>query len=204
MPTDVPSPINLRSMDDALAWEASAAVKRPWRAEFFAAFVSAIASAPPRINRVLELGSGPGFLAHELLLALPLSEYVALDFSAAMHQLALARLGPLSSAVRFAERSFREPAWMAGLGVFDCVVTNQAVHELRHKRHATTLHRQVRGVLAPKGSYLVCDHVAGPDGMKDDQLYMSGSEQREALLAAGFITVELLLQKGGLVLHKAT
>jgi SAM-dependent methyltransferase len=201
--SDVPSPIDLRTIGDAQAWEASAMVKRPWRSKFFAAFASAIGAAPARVTRVLELGSGPGFLAYELLSALPAIEYVALDFSPAMHQLASARLGPLASRVQFVERSFREPGWADGLGIFDCVVTNQAVHELRHKRHAAGLHRQVRDILAPNGTYLVCDHFAGEGGMKDDQLYASVEEQREALLAAGFATVTLLLHEGGLVLHQA-
>jgi predicted methyltransferase len=43
-------------------------------------------------------------------------------------------------------------------------MTNQAVHELRHKRHARELHRQVARLLTPGGSYLVCDHFCGPGG----------------------------------------
>jgi SAM-dependent methyltransferase len=203
MAEDVPSPIDLRIMEDARAWEASASMKRPWRSEFFAAFASAISDTSPAIDRVLELGSGPGFLAAELLSKLPSFEYVALDFSPAMHQLALARLGRLSSRVTFVERSFRGPEWANGLGRFGAVVTNQAVHELRHKRHAIGLHRQVREVLRPNGVYLVCDHFAGRDGMANDQLYMSVDEQRDILHTAGFTTVNLLLQRGGLVLHEA-
>jgi len=34
-------------------------------------------------------------------------------------------------------------------------------------------------------------------------LYMSVAEQREALLSAGFVTVEQVLLKSGLVLHDA-
>ena len=178
--------------------------KRPWRTEFFAAFESAIASAVVPVRRVLELGSGPGFLAEHLLRKLPLPSYVALDFSAAMHRLAAERLGPLASHVQFVECSFREASWPEGLGVFECVVTNQAVHELRHKRYAGALHARVRQVLSPGGSYLVCDHFCGEGGMKNEQLYMSVEEQRSALLGAGFAKVEQLMLKGGLILHHAT
>jgi SAM-dependent methyltransferase len=201
---DVPSPIDLRTLRDAQEWEASATSKRPWRAEFFAQFAASIAAAPFPVARILELGSGPGFLARELLSALPAVEYVALDFSAAMHQLAAHRLRPWLSRVRFEERSFLDAQWPDGLGTFECVMTNQAVHELRHKRHAPGLHRQVRGLLAPGGMYLVCDHFAGQEGMKNVDLYMSVDEQRAALLEAGFQTVEEVLRKGGLVLHQAT
>jgi SAM-dependent methyltransferase len=201
---DVPSPIDLRRMGDAVEWEATAMAKRPWRNDFFAAFSSAIGAWPTPAHRVLELGSGPGFLAAHLLEALPSISYVALDFSAAMHGLAAARLGPLASRVKFVERSFLDDRWPGELGLFDAIVTHQAVHELRHKDRACGLHSQAAGLLAPGGVYLVCDHVAGGGGMADDQLYMTVDEQAAALAAAGFGVVEQLLLKGGLVLHRAS
>lgn len=120
-----------------------------------------------------------------------------------MHELAKARLGELDTCATFIEGSFKEDNWEAGLGTFECVVTHQAVHELRHKRYAVELHRQVRKVLAPGGTYLVCDHFAGKDGMKNEALYMTISEQRQALLDAGFEIVRQVMAKGGLVLHYA-
>lgn len=178
--------------------------KRPWRTEFFSRFASEIASASPPVRRVLELGSGPGFLAAHILGAVSEeTEYVLLDFSASMHELAKARLSEFSTRIQFIERSFKEPSWPAGLGSFECVVTNQAIHELRHKRHAPVLHAQVRSLLSPGGMYLACDHFAGEEGMKNEQLYMTVAEQKQALLAAGFTSVEQLLVTGGLVLHHA-
>ncbi|RQO54367.1 class I SAM-dependent methyltransferase [Paucibacter sp. KBW04] len=203
MLSDVPSPIDLRLMRDAREWEKTAMSKRPWRTEFFEAFASEILSSGIRVRRILELGSGPGFLAEHLLGALPEVEYVALDFSLAMHELAAKRLGLLGSSVQFVERSFREPAWSNGLGQFGCIVTNQAVHELRHKRYAAELHQQVRSLLLPGGAYLVCDHFAGEGGMSNDQLYMTVAEQAAAFASAGFAKVDQVLLKGGLVLHRA-
>jgi len=52
---------------------------------------------PPRI---LDLGSGPGFLAQYILEAIPSAQYTMLDFSQAMHDLARERLGPLMKNVR--------------------------------------------------------------------------------------------------------
>lgn len=199
---DVPSPIDLTRMDDAREWAEQAMLKRPWRTEFFVEFARVLDEG--EAQQVLELGSGPGFLARHLLEALPQIQYTALDVSAAMHALAAERLGELQTRVSFVERSFREPAWVEGLGRFDHVVTIQAVHELRHKRYTAMLHEQVRGLLAPGGRYLVCDHFAGPGGMKNDQLYMSIDEQREALQRAGFARVEPVLLKRGLMLYLAT
>ncbi|MBY0469512.1 MAG: class I SAM-dependent methyltransferase [Burkholderiaceae bacterium] len=200
---DIPSPIDLRCWADAVEWEATAMAKRPWRTEFFSAISSAVAAAGQPAARVLELGAGPGFLARHLLETLPSIDYLALDFSPAMHRLAQQRLGPLASRTQFIERDFRAADWASGLGPVDVVVTHQAVHELRHKRHAAAWHRQVRRLLSPGGLYLVSDHFAGDGGMGNDALYMTVEEQRDALLSAGFPTVEQLLLKGGLVLHRA-
>jgi SAM-dependent methyltransferase len=153
---------------------------------------------------VLELGSGPGFLAADLLRSVAVSEYVALDFSDAMHELAARRLGSLGLNVTFLRRSFRDSDWFEGLGSFDWVVTLQAVHELRHKAHAPALADQVLTVLKPGGRYLVADHYLGSDGMRDDQLYMTVDEQRAVLEAAGFEEVRSLLSKGGIVLHQGS
>jgi len=201
-PPDVVSPIDLRLLEEATEWESTAMEKRPWRVEFFDTFVSRIGQNSEN-PKVLELGSGPGFLAAHILDRLPNVQMHLLDFSEAMHTLARARLGPNASAVKFIVRSFREPAWAEGLGTYDYVITNQAVHELRHKRHASELHRAVLPLLAKNATYLVCDHYVGVDGMKNDQLYMTVEEQRQALGNAGFKSVEQLLCKGGLVLHSA-
>lgn len=200
---DVPSPIDLRLMHDAAAWEASALRNRPCRPLFFTAFSRTVSGLGSARLRVLELGSGPGFLAERLLQEHPQISYVALDFSPAMHELATKRLGLFRDRITFVERSFREPSCFGDLGEFQCVVTHQAVHELRHKRHHLALHQSVRRILCPGGVYLVSDHYCGPGGQSNDQLYMSVEEQRASLFEAGFDHVEPLLQTGGLVLHEA-
>lgn len=199
MPVDVPSPMDLRRMDHALDWEASAMAKRPSRAEFFAAMVRALAGC----RNTLELGSGPGFLAEWLLRDDPRRRLTLIDFSPAMHELARRRLGYSARRAEFLERDFKTESWMCGLGMFDAVVTNQAVHELRHKTYASALHKQVRTLLAPGGNYLVCDHFAGPGGMANTDLYMTIEEQKSALAAAGFVVTEVL-RKEGMVLHHAS
>lgn len=206
MINDVPSPIDLRTMHDAKEWESTAMQKRPWRTDFFEAIAQEIRSISPRRSvHVLELGSGPGFLAKHLLDHTPnIARYVALDFSAAMHQLATQRLGEQASRVEFVERSFLQPTWHSDLGSFDFVVTHQAVHELRHKRHAASLHARVAQILKPSGRYLVCDHFSGEGGMKNTDLYMSSDEQAQALTQGGFMSVRCLLKEGGLVLHEAS
>lgn len=199
---DVPSPIDLKSPKDAMEWERTAMTVRPWRIEFFACFAAQIGKTHGP-QRVLELGSGPGFLAAHLLAALPAMTMTLLDFSAPMHELARARLAPHLQRINFIERSFKDPDWFNALGYFDYVITNQAVHELRHKRYASTLHRQVRDLLGPQGRYLVCDHHAGDGGMQNHDLYMTVDEHRETLLLAGYQSVSELKRQNGMVLYNA-
>ena len=203
MSQDVPSPIDLRDIDDAREWERTALSKRPSRPDFFELYATQISTHVRPIVSVLELGSGPGFLANHLLENLPDITYTALDFSGAMHELAHARLGKLAHRVQFIERSFKDDAWVDGLGAFDCVVTHQAIHELRHKRYATALHEQVFTILPAGGLYLICDHFAGSDGMINDQLYMTQDEQRAALISGGFGTPELLKTDDKLATYRA-
>ncbi len=200
---DVPSPIDLRDPRDAREWERTAQA-RPGRAEIFQAFVRELLALGKSDLTVLELGSGPGFLAAHLLDALPALHLMLLDFSAAMHDLARARLGPRATHVHFVERNFKEAGWSRGLGSFDAVISNQAVHELRHKNHAARLHVEVKEILKPSGVFLVSDHFFGEGGLGNDQLYMAVGEQRNALLGAGFSAVVQVTTAGSLVMHRAT
>jgi ubiquinone/menaquinone biosynthesis C-methylase UbiE len=201
--SDVPSLIDLRLMSDASEWEATSMERRPCRTEFFAKFADELVHVQPPAARILELGSGPGFLAHTLLTGSSDLRMTLLDFSEAMHVLARQRLGPMIDRVEFLARSFKDSDWFQDLNAFDAVVTNQAVHELRHKRYAEELHRQVAMVLRPRGTYLVCDHLFGPGGMTNDQLSITAAEQKCAIESAGYTSVCQVLLKGGLVMHRA-
>ena len=155
---DVPSPIDLRSRRDAREWAAPAMIRRPWREQFFQRFIVELRNRERM--RVLELGSGPGFLAQRILEAIPGVEYTLLDFSPAMHELARERLGPLMQRARPVLADFKCDGWNKELGVFDAVITNQAVHELRHKRHVLKLHQTVRSLLKAHGCYLAATIIS--------------------------------------------
>ncbi|GAB1261741.1 class I SAM-dependent methyltransferase [Aurantivibrio plasticivorans] len=198
---DVPSPIDLKNLKDAQEWEKNT-MRRPFRLDFFEAFFTQLSALNNPSLNVLELGSGPGFLAEYLLSRLPTLKISLLDNSPAMHSLAESRLGKYLDRVEFIEADFKQPHWNKELGTFDAVITLQAVHELRHKRYAAEFHKQVRPLLGENGVYLFCDHYCGTDAMQNDQLYMSIEEQRQSLAAAGFFYQEIL-NKGGRCLYNA-
>ncbi len=199
---DVPSPIDFHDQDQASAWVTETVRKRPWRPAFFATFCAALSRPGAAPIRVLELGSGPGHLAREVLAQCHTNRYVALDFSAAMHRLARDHLGELSARVEFLQRDFRDPQWTAGLGPFDAVVTMQAAHETRHTRHLVPLLRQARSLLEPDGRLLYCDHYFEPG--RNPLLHLDRAGQLAALTAAGFSSVRVLHDENGMALYEAT
>lgn len=199
---EVPSPIDFKNMGDAQAWEKEA-MERPHRLEFFEKFSEELKNInKPQIS-VLELGSGPGFLANYLLNTLPNIYITLIDFSEAMHTLCKKRNNSLLKRIKFITRDFKESNWSQGLGKFDAVITNQAVHELRHKSYAEKLHRDVKPLLNKTGVYLVCDHYYEENTNKNNQLYMNLKEHTNSLQTAGY-RVSNILVKGGRVLNRAT
>jgi SAM-dependent methyltransferase len=198
---DLPIRVDFRDPATARTWIEETRIKRPYRPRFFAAFCAALASRPKL--RILELGSGPGQLAREILTHCDVTTYVALDFSPAMHELAAEHLGELAPRVTFVTRDFREPAWPDGLGAFDAVVTLQAAHETRHKRHLVPLLQRARTVTAPGGTLLYADHYLTP-ASKLPGLSPARDDQPLALGRAGFVDVALCYEEGNMALWCGT
>src|SRR5688572_33026267 len=113
VPMDVPSPIDFGRVEDAQAWADEANLKRPWRTHFFAAIVHELVRLGIPSASVLELGSGPGFLAERVLEALPAVTYTLLDSSAAMQELARVRVGH-GVGVQFVAADFTRDHWTDG------------------------------------------------------------------------------------------
>lgn len=78
---DVPYGNDWDSATEAAAYGEAADQARPWRSEIRDHIAARIAKLAPRA-RVLELGSGPGLLAHRVLQRCPhLETYTLMDFS---------------------------------------------------------------------------------------------------------------------------
>jgi SAM-dependent methyltransferase len=139
----VPSPIDLRDASDAQAWADGAESARPGRSQIRARIADEVARLPAGA-RVLELGSGPGFLAEEILVRCPnLARYTLFDFSPPMLVMSCSRLSRFAQA-EFVEGDFKAPRWPLALSrPYDAVLAMQAVHEVRHKLHGDRRSRRL-------------------------------------------------------------
>lgn len=198
---DVPYGNDWDSAAEAGAYAGESDRVRPWRVEVRDHIARQVAMLPPG-TRILELGSGPGLLARRVLETCPnVAAYTLLDFSEPMLAVSRERVASFP-AVSFLRASFKTDDWprIAG-GPFDCILSMQAVHELRHKQHARRLYQQVYSALAVPGRFLICDHTPFDDSPKSTTLYMTEAEQQATLVAAGFSDVRLDLRNHSLVLH---
>ena len=206
-PLDVPSAVDFHDPTQARAWAERTQRERPYRQAFFDRITSEVSRLAHGASHILELGSGPRFLADHILRRSPfLESYVLLDFSQAMLDASRERLKKLtmSTPLRFLRADFRDPTCTAQLQVVDAVVSMQAVHELRHKRRAPALYEQVLSILRPGGVVLICDHLPGPEAdARRRALFMTAEEQLAAFRAGGFGEVKVLLELKGMALYRA-
>jgi SAM-dependent methyltransferase len=203
---DVPYGEDFHDPAVAAAWADGVLRKRPWRLAIFDHFVGIVGALPAPDARVLELGSGPGFLAEQLLARCPnVAAYTLLDFSAPMLEQSRARLAAFQDRTRLVRADFKTDSWPSLVeGPFDFVVSLQAVHELRHKRHAARLYTQVVPLLRPGGEVLICDHL--PDGAHTPRhrvLYLELEEKLHALTQAGLVDAQVVWSEHCMALYRA-
>jgi hypothetical protein len=130
-----------------------------------------------------------------------LATYTLVDFAEPMLALSRERLAAFPAA-SFVLASFKSDGWTRRLeGRFDCVLSMQAIHELRHKRHAERVYKQAYEVLAAPGLIMICDHTPFDDSSESTALYMTEREQQETLTAARFANVRIDLSIDSLVVY---
>ena len=134
-----------------------------------------------------------------------MSRYTLLDFSEAMLALSRSRLSRHQARTRFVRADFKSDSWSTALGgPFDLVLSLQAVHELRHKRHAARLYSQIRTILSPTGALLVCDPLpeSAPTA-RHRLLYLTPTENLATLANAGFSDAEMVWSEHAMALYRA-
>ena len=182
-------------------WASAANSRRPFRAQFFDAFVSELAVL--RKLKVLDVGSGPGFLAERVLTRCDVASYHLFDFSPHMLELSRARLSVFGDTTVFHQGSFLDEEWWQSLPApFDAIVSMQAIHEVRDGARIPKLYDELKPLLRAEGIVLIADEVN--DGDKKEEHLLSVSEHEAALLKAGFETFRRVYAAGDLVMFAAT
>ena len=113
---------------------------------------------PPRVTRVLDLGTGDGRLLARLDEQRRFESAVALDFSPTMLDAARARFRG-DARVDVVEHNLEDP--LPDLGRFDVVISSFAIHHCRDERKGD-LYREVFDALDPGGLFANLEHVASP------------------------------------------
>jgi SAM-dependent methyltransferase len=205
-PDDVPTDHRWNSPEYVAEWAANAN-EAPHRRAMFDAFVAelgALAGATPGGElRILELGSGPGYLAEQICSRVPVARYTALDVSAPMHAIAAVRLSQWRAKVDLIEIDYRVPGWEHTItGAHDAVVTLQAVHELRRADLIPGLYRAALTRLRPGGVALIADIVnAAGEEPKPHQLTVT--EHLQVLADAGYVETRCVLDLGRVAFVRA-
>jgi tRNA (cmo5U34)-methyltransferase len=114
-----------------------------------------LAGLPPRVERVLDLGTGDGRLIGLVRTVHPQAEAVGIDSSQPMLDRAAPRF-PASSATELRIHDLRDP--LPEIGRFDAVVSGLAIHHLEDDRKRE-LFAEVHRLLAPGGVFANLDLV---------------------------------------------
>jgi tRNA (cmo5U34)-methyltransferase len=144
----------------------------PWRETGYAHLLEFVPAAP---KRVLDLGTGDGLVAAQILEARPDVEVVACDFSAEMLTRARDRFAGTGQ-VTVVEHDLDDPL-PASWGTFDAVVSAFAIHHVVDARKQA-LYGEVFDCLEPGGVFCNLEHVASAtDRLHEEFLRVIDAEE---------------------------
>jgi SAM-dependent methyltransferase len=137
---------------------------------------------------VLELGTGPGYMARHILERNSHVTYEALDFSDAFIDIARQTIGDLTSRVVFTNADLMTQDWPEKLSRRpDAIISTWALHDLGGQEPVANVYARCHEIL-PVGGLLVNGDFIKPDGTSWD--YEPGrfgiGRHLELLRAAGF------------------
>ena len=146
------------SEGDSRVYRKIASVAVPGREEQIATVLTVLPFDRLEPIRVVELGSGPGTLAHALLTCYPKATLLALDGSESMRSHAKSRLA--SFGTRFQSSSFElsRSAWYTHLDGVDAVVSSLCLHHLSGEEK-NRLFALISDKTSPRGSLLIADLI---------------------------------------------
>lgn len=178
---------NFHDQEYAAGW-VDRFVPTPSRLALFDLILTELESRIPGNGCIVELGIGPGYLADHVLKAMADIRYYGVDFSAAMLDIAQARLRPYSSRVAFVQAELVNDRWWETLPTpVHSIISTWALHDLGSQEATEVVYRNCARILPEDGLLLNGDFIK-PDGTSYD--YEPGrfeiAKQLEILNRAGF------------------
>jgi SAM-dependent methyltransferase len=197
--SEVPGSVDFNDPTQVHDWIMQTVQRRAWRPRIFAAIARALNDTFDRAIDVVELGSGAGHLAREILHNCRIASYAAIDVSPAIHDAARAQLGDAAHLVRFVVGDSLAGDWSGALTPVDAVLAMPTARELAPREPPF---RRIHAILRPDGLLLCCNQY-DHGGLRDPATMLRREELRETLRATGFRRVEELLELGSMVLVRA-
>jgi trans-aconitate methyltransferase len=146
------------SEEDSATYRAIAQVAVPRRREMVETLLAAAPFPTGEPLKILELGSGEGFLAEALLTRFPRSSLTALDGSASMRSEATGRLSAFGERARVAAFDLTALDWWDRMFGVDLIVSSLALHHLNDAKKQY-LYKAAAERLSPRGALLMADVV---------------------------------------------
>jgi cyclopropane fatty-acyl-phospholipid synthase-like methyltransferase len=134
------------------------------RLQLFDMILEQVESLGKTEARVLELGTGPGYMARHILQRNSGIRYEALDFSDVFLDFARQTLGELASRVVFTNADLMDQDWPSAIRRKpDAIISTWALHDLGGQRAVADVYARCFELL-PEGGVLVNGDFIKPDG----------------------------------------
>lgn len=135
-------------------------VPTPERLELFNVILGELRSEIPPDGRVVELGTGPGYLADHLLKALPDVRYIGVDFSGPMLDIARQRLRLHGGRVTYVQADLvKDEWWTDSSAPVNAVVSTWALHDLGSQEDVQVVYKSCAQLLREGGILLNGDFI---------------------------------------------
>jgi len=135
-------------------------VPTPERISLFDLILSEIQSTIVTGGCIVELGIGPGYLANHILSAIPEVNYVGMDFSQPMLDIASKRLNQYTERLELVRADLVQDSWQMTIPKpVHAVVTTWALHDLGSKNSIFKVYEKSRQALNESGIFLNGDFI---------------------------------------------
>ncbi len=147
------------------AWESHLNRRWPYRHQLVRHMAAELREMAPtgETLQVVELASGPGMVAWQLLNQVPQMTYTGLDFSDPFVAYAERRLRRFGTRARFIHADLRQDEWQSDLPQpVDAFVSLQSLHDLGAEEQVHRVYREGFRLLSERGKFVNADFVVPP------------------------------------------